>query len=138
VLNSQLLYNQTQSEEEDGSRAGRPRQFHPLRPSMVLTAVFLLYKAVLWRSAFIFTDEAHRRLHAPLTGKAADGDFLLRKKSIAVLFHSKEPERDKANAYFAEGYPDRDSGALTKIADLKVIFVDIDAALQKGAPEKPD
>src|SRR6266566_9367554 len=79
------------SEEEDGSRRPVLTSFRSLRlvgPSTCLE-LFCSFQLWLWRSAFqSLTDEAHRRLHAPLRGKLPTEDFQLRKK-VSPFFHSK-------------------------------------------------
>jgi hypothetical protein len=94
---------------------------HPVitpRWPMLLTAVLLL-SAVALRSAFqSFTDEAHRRLHAPLRESRRRRTSYCG-KSIAVLPFENRSE-DKANAYFANGIQDEILTRLSKIADLKI------------------
>src|SRR4029077_12177713 len=78
-----------------GQEEGEPRPplpsfqlVRPVGPSMCLplSCSFHLW---LWRSAFqSFTDEAHRRLHAPLLGKPPTEDLLLQKKALPC-FHLK-------------------------------------------------
>src|SRR5437762_9236439 len=90
TISATPIFRTNSSEEEDGSR--RPvlasvRSLRPVGPSMCLP-LFCSFQLWLWRSAFqSFTDEAHRRLHAPLRGKPTE-DFLLRKR-VSPFFHSK-------------------------------------------------
>src|SRR2546426_12421801 len=70
------------------------RSLRPVGPSTCLQ-LFCSFQLWLWRSAFqSFTDEAHRRLHAPLWGKPPTQDFLLRKKA-SPFFHSKTATKTK-------------------------------------------
>src|SRR5213083_1819109 len=91
MISSTHIFRTNSSEEEDGSR--RPvlasvRSLRPVGPSTCLQ-LFCSFQLWLWRSAFqFFTDEAHRRLHAPLRGKPPTEDFLFRKKS-SWCFSSK-------------------------------------------------
>src|SRR6266566_1344697 len=91
------IFRTNSSEEEDGSR--RPvlasvRSLRPVGPSTCLP-LFCSFQLWLWRSAFqSFTDEAHRRLHAPLRGKPSTEDFLLRKRA-SRCFHSKTGAKTK-------------------------------------------
>src|SRR5205809_4364993 len=83
TISATHIFRTNSSEEEDGSR--RPvlasvQSLRPVGPSMCLP-LFCSFQLWLWRSAFqSFTDEAHRRLHAPLWGKPSE-DFLFRYKA---------------------------------------------------------
>src|SRR6266699_4246117 len=83
TISATHIFRTNSSEEEDGSR--RPvlafvRPLRPVGPSMSLP-LFCSFQLWLWRLAFqSFTDEAHRRLHAPLRRKPPTEDFLLRKR----------------------------------------------------------
>src|SRR6266566_1738136 len=91
------IFRTNSSEEEDGSR--RPvlasvRSLRSVGPSMCLP-LFCSFQLWLWQSAFqFFTDDAHRRLHAPLRGKPPTEDFLLRKRA-SRCFRSKTGAKTK-------------------------------------------
>src|SRR5439155_20443925 len=97
TISATHIFQTNSSEEEDGSR--RPvlasiRSLRPVGPSTCLP-LFCSFQRWLWRSAFqFFTDEAHRRLHAPLRGKPATEDFLLRKR-VSRCFPSKTAAKTK-------------------------------------------
>src|SRR4030095_25494 len=85
------------SGEEEGDRPpplASVQLLLPVGPSMFfpLSCSFQLW---LWRSAFqSFTDEAHRRLHAPLLGEPPTEDFQLRKK-VSPCFRWKTGAKTK-------------------------------------------
>src|SRR4029077_7669114 len=91
------IFRTNSSEEEDGS--GRPvlasvRSLRSVGPSMCLP-LSCSFQLWLWRSAFqSFTDEAHRRLHAPLRGKPPPEEFQLRKR-VSPFFRLKTSAKTK-------------------------------------------
>src|SRR5439155_13620760 len=97
MISATHIFRTNSSEEGDGSR--RPvlasvRSLRPVGPSTRLP-LFCSFQLWLWRSAFqSFTDEAHRRLHAPLRGNPPTEDFLLRKR-VSPFFHSKTGAKKK-------------------------------------------
>src|SRR6266487_1185098 len=97
TISATHIFRINSSEEEDGSR--RPalasvRSLRPVGPSMCL-ALFCSFQLWLWRSAFqSFTDEAHRRLHAPLRRKPPTEDFLLWKR-VSQFFPLKTGAKKK-------------------------------------------
>src|SRR6266496_5160141 len=97
TISATHIFRTNSSEEEDGSR--RPvlasvRSLCPVGPSTCLP-LFCSFQLWLWRSASrSFTDEAHRRLHAPLLGKPPTQDFLLRKR-VSPFFRLKTGAKTK-------------------------------------------
>src|SRR6266705_1529692 len=98
TISATHIFRTNSSEEEDGSR--RPvlasvRSLRLVGPSMCLP-LFCSFQVWLWRSAFqSFTDEAHRRLQAPLRAKPPPEEFQLRKR-VSPFFHSKTGVKKKA------------------------------------------
>src|SRR4029450_7951211 len=88
TISATHIFRTNSSEEEDGSRRPVLASVRSLRPVGPITCsqLFCSFQLWLWRSAFqSFTDEAHRRLHAPLRRKPPTEDFLLR-QSISSFF----------------------------------------------------
>src|SRR2546421_2805373 len=75
------------------------RSLRPVGPSTCLQ-LFCSFQLWLWRSAFqSFTDEAHRRVHAPLRGKPPPEGVQLREK-VSPLFHSENGGKKKTKPTF--------------------------------------
>src|SRR4030095_7995002 len=88
TISATHIFRTNSSEEEDGSRRPVLASVRSLRPVGPITCLqlFCSFQLWLWRSAFqSFTDEAHRRLHAPLRRKPPTYDFLLRKRVTPCL-----------------------------------------------------
>ena len=98
----------------------------PAWPKTLLLIVLVLSALALATSFFIL----FRRGALSRTSNAA----IIPEKSIAVLPFENRSE-EKANAYVADGIQDEILTRLAKIADLKVISTNFDAALQERAGE---